>query len=85
MTITSKGQIALPKAVREMKGFGEGSKIVVLASQNKIELLPCDDADALLRSIQGSLQQGKPLTKEERNAIFDEQVRHVKAGSARRR
>ena len=39
-TITSKGQIAIPKDIRELEGFGEGEKIVILAFEDHIELRP---------------------------------------------
>ncbi len=38
--ITSKGQIALPKDIRELEGFKEGTKIVILAYENRVELRP---------------------------------------------
>lgn len=38
--ITEKGQIAIPKAIREREGFGEGAKIAILAFENRIELIP---------------------------------------------
>ena len=39
-TITEKGQIAIPKDVRTMKGFEEGSKIGILVFEGVIELRP---------------------------------------------
>tara|TARA_Y100000310_G_scaffold335053_1_gene416179 strand:- start:1416 stop:1664 length:249 start_codon:yes stop_codon:yes gene_type:complete len=39
-TITEKGQIAIPKDVRNQKGFKKGSKIAILAFKNHIELRP---------------------------------------------
>ena len=39
-TITKKGQIAIPKHMRDLKGFKEGSKIAVLAFDDRIELRP---------------------------------------------
>ena len=38
--ITEKGQIAIPKDIRELEGFKEGSKIAVLAFDDRIELRP---------------------------------------------
>ena len=38
--ITEKGQIAIPKDIRELEGFSEGSKIAVLAFDDRIELRP---------------------------------------------
>lgn len=37
-TITEKGQIAIPKNMREIEGFEIGSKIVILAFDNRLEL-----------------------------------------------
>ncbi|MDP3742169.1 MAG: AbrB/MazE/SpoVT family DNA-binding domain-containing protein [Candidatus Micrarchaeota archaeon] len=36
--ITSKGQIAIPKDMREIEGFKEGDKIAILAFDNRLEL-----------------------------------------------
>ena len=38
--ITSKGQIALPKDIRELEGFKEGTKVAILAFENRVELRP---------------------------------------------
>jgi AbrB family looped-hinge helix DNA binding protein len=39
-TITGKGQIAIPKDIRALEGFKEGSKIAILAYEDRIELRP---------------------------------------------
>ena len=39
-TITSKGQIAIPKDIREIEGFKEGEKIAILAFDDHVELRP---------------------------------------------
>ncbi len=38
--ITEKGQIAIPKDIREREGFKEGSKVAILAYEDRIELRP---------------------------------------------
>ena len=38
--ITDKGQISIPKDIREKKGFKEGEKLAVIAFENRIELIP---------------------------------------------
>ena len=38
--ITKKGQIAIPKDIREIEGFEEGTKIAILAFDDRIELRP---------------------------------------------
>ena len=40
--ITSKGQIAIPKDIRKIEGFKEGSKIVLLAFDDHVEIRPLD-------------------------------------------
>ena len=39
-TITKKGQIAIPKNIRDLEGFNEGSKIIILAYGDRVELRP---------------------------------------------
>ena len=39
-TITEKGQIAIPKDIRELEGFRQGQRIAVLAFDDRIELRP---------------------------------------------
>ena len=38
--ITEKGQIAIPKDIRDMEGFKKGSKVAILAYEDRIELRP---------------------------------------------
>ena len=40
VTITEKGQIVIPKIIRTLKGFKEGSKISLIVFEDKIELRP---------------------------------------------
>ena len=40
VTITGKGQIAIPRDIRELEGFEEGGKIAILAFENRVELRP---------------------------------------------
>ncbi|MEA3430094.1 MAG: AbrB/MazE/SpoVT family DNA-binding domain-containing protein [Nanoarchaeota archaeon] len=37
-TITEKGQIAIPKDIREAEGFKTGTKVAILAFEDHIEL-----------------------------------------------
>ena len=39
-TITEKGQISIPKDLRDIEGFGEGDKVAILAFDNKVEVRP---------------------------------------------
>ncbi len=38
--ITEKGQISIPKDIRELEGFEEGDKIAILAFEDRVELRP---------------------------------------------
>ena len=40
--ITSKGQIAIPKDIRKMEGFKEGSKLALLAFDDHVEIRPLE-------------------------------------------
>ena len=42
-TITEKGQISIPSEIRKIKGFKEGKKIVILAFNDRIEIIPLED------------------------------------------
>ncbi len=37
-TITGKGQIAIPKNIRESEGFKEGAKVAIIAFEDHIEI-----------------------------------------------
>ena len=39
-TITEKGQIAIPRHIREIEGFKKGAKIAILAFEDHVELRP---------------------------------------------
>lgn len=40
--ITKKGQIAIPKDVRAVSGYEEGSKIAILVFGDRVELRPME-------------------------------------------
>ena len=40
VTVTGKGQIAIPKDVREIEGFGEGQKVAILVFEDRVEMRP---------------------------------------------
>lgn len=43
--ITNKGQISIPKDIRQLEGFKQGSKVAILAFKNKIEIRPLKEVD----------------------------------------
>ena len=60
-TITEKGQIAIPKDIRKVKGFKKGSKIVILTFENHIELRPMNQ---ISERIATAVASEKVLAKE---------------------
>lgn len=40
VTITEKGQIALPRSIRKNENFKEGSKLIVITFDDHVELRP---------------------------------------------
>lgn len=60
-TITSKGQIAIPQELRKGKSFKEGEKVVLLAFEEKIEIIPLS---VFKKKIAPALASEKSLAKE---------------------
>ena len=48
-TITDKGQIAIPREMRQIKGFKTGSKIAIIAFQDHVELRPLSELEEKFR------------------------------------
>ncbi len=44
-TITEKGQITIPKDLREQEGFEVGSKVAIISYEDRIELKPLKQID----------------------------------------
>lgn len=42
VTITEKGQVAIPKHIRDVEGFKTGSKVAILAFEDHVELRPME-------------------------------------------
>ena len=70
ITITEKGQIAIPKILRELKGFNIGSRVSLLAFEDRIELRPMKQISEKLETAIASESSLKKdwLTKEEDEA-----------------
>lgn len=60
-TITEKGQIAIPKDIRDLEGFKIGTKIAILAFEDHIELRPMQQ---LSKKISTALASEKVLAKD---------------------
>lgn len=65
--ITEKGQVAIPKDIREIEGFKEGDKIAVLAFEDHVELRPLKKIrkiDFSKESMQTTLASEKVLARD---------------------
>ena len=72
VTITERGQVAIPKELRGHKAFKEGNKIVVLAYKNRIELRPLKEVEDLFPALASEKSLSKKwLNKEEDKAWKD--------------
>ena len=74
-TITSKGQVCIPSAARNLAGFKEGTKISVVVYSDKVELRPLQKEklnDALLCMLASEEALAKNwLSKEDEEAWKD--------------
>ena len=71
--ITSKGQIALPKDIRELEGFKEGTKVAILAFENRVELRPLNQVNEKMFTVFASEKSLSKdwLSKEDEEAWKD--------------
>jgi antitoxin PrlF len=75
-TVTSKGQVTMPKAVRDALGVAEGDQIVFRVEGNRAILARTPDFLGLAGSV------AVPAAK--RNATWDEVVRRTRTARATR-
>jgi len=66
-TITEKGQIAIPKEMRDIDGFEEGDKVAIITYHDHIELRPLDQVrkklDFSKEGIQTAILSERSLAK----------------------
>lgn len=69
VTVTDKGQIAIPKDIRKLKGFKSGEKLAILAFKDRIELRPLSQVDSILTYLASEKSLAKDWnSKEDRKA-----------------
>lgn len=72
--ITEKGQVAIPKELRKIKGFQEGQKVAILAYKDHVEIRPLNKFQKMDKEELGWLKLAEKslakdwLTKEEDEA-----------------
>ena len=70
-TITEKGQIAIPKNIRNRKGFKEGSKVAILAFEDRIEVRPMKQiSDSMLTALASEKVLAKDWNTEEEDEAW---------------
>lgn len=70
-TITSKGQITIPKKLREHLGLEEGKKIIFLEEDEKLIILPKKDPLERLKHLRNKVK----LTEKDLKAMMVESKR----------
>ncbi len=60
-TITGKGQIAIPKQLRQIKGFEIGAKIAIIGYKDRIEIRSMEQIN---EKMFGALASEKSLAKD---------------------
>ncbi len=70
VTITEKGQIAIPKDIRKSAGFKTGSKVAVIAFEGRIELRPVRQLEGMLTAIASEKALGKDWNSKEEDKAW---------------
>ena len=69
--ITEKGQIAIPKDIRKLEGFEQGSKIAILAFKDRIELRPLKKInESMLTALASEKVLAKDWLSEEEDEVW---------------
>lgn len=69
-TVTEKGQIAIPRDIRKLKGFRVGEKLAVLAFKDRVELRPVSQLDSILTYIASEKVLGKGWNSKEEDKAW---------------
>ena len=75
-TVTSKGQVTIPKQIRELLGLGSGDRInFVIEDDGRVTFRP---ATKDIRSLKGIVHKpGKPVSVEDMNATIRDRGRRL--------
>ena len=84
-TISSKGQIVLPREVRERLGVGQGDEVEFVMDDQGVHVRPKRDADNPFLAWVGALPQGEETTEEfirntRHEGLTDEELRLLRSG-----
>lgn len=84
-TVSSKGQVVLPREVRERLGVGKGDKIEFVMDDQGIHLRPHREEENPFARWIGALPQGEETTEEfirntRHEGLTDEELRILRSG-----
>ena len=85
MNITQKGQLVIPKELRDKHGIEPNSQVIVTEIGDHIAILPAIDP---IRQGRGMLRFDRPtgeLLREARSAEFEKDKRRLKKDASRKR
>ena len=69
-TITEKGQISIPKGLRKKKGFKTGSKVVVLALKDRLEIMPIEEFEKIECYLMSEKSLGRAWNRKEEDEAW---------------
>ena len=70
--VTERGQIAIPKTIRTIQGFNVGSKLAVVAFEDRIELRPMKQlSDSMLTAIASEKSLAKEWNSKEEDEAWN--------------
>ena len=76
-TLTSKGQITIPKALRDSMDIGAGDKVeFIINEKNEIIIKPITKKAIDVFGQLGKYKKGKPVSIEEMNEAIDKQFKN---------
>ena len=72
VTLTSKGQVTIPKAVRNRLHLKEGDKLEFILHQNSVEIIPISGS---VRDLKGMVSKPeKVISLDEMDRVIREQI-----------
>ncbi len=73
-TITERGQISIPKDIRDLEGFKEGTKVAIIAYEDRVEIRPLKQVNERMLT---ALASEKTLAKDWNTKEEDDAWKHL--------
>lgn len=78
-TVTQKGQVTIPKEIRDYLGLDTGSKVEFIRKNGKVNLEQIQDFSSMKGVVKSKRKFSQKLLKEEEKAAEEEAVRQYLA------